>query len=124
MPILQPFSPILLDYYGCTIGIIKRLEAQGNEALLQELHGAVKKREAKKGQIHKVFEESFDCKECYNPEFIEQKLVYMHHNPIKGKWNLVNDFATYPHSSAGFYHGTNLNTYKQICRVEEVTADA
>ena len=42
--------------------IIKRLEAQKAEPLLQELHGAVKPREAKKGQIHKVFEESFDCK--------------------------------------------------------------
>jgi REP element-mobilizing transposase RayT len=54
--------------------IIKRLAAQGAESLLQELHGAVNKREAAKGQIHKVFEESFDCKECYNPQFVQIRL--------------------------------------------------
>ena len=34
---------------------------------------------------------------------VEQKLDYIHHNPVKGKWALVEDFALYPHSSAGFY---------------------
>jgi hypothetical protein len=33
--------------------IIGQFECQGLEMLLQELHGAVKKREAKKGQIHR-----------------------------------------------------------------------
>ena len=101
--------------------IIKRLEAQGDEPLLQELHAAVKKREAKKGQVHRVFEESFDCKECYNVTFLEQKLHYMHHNPVKGKWKLANDFALYPHSSAGFYHGTDASHYKQLVSVESIT---
>jgi hypothetical protein len=100
--------------------IIKCLEAQNAEPLLQELHHAVKKREQLKGQIHKVFEESFDAKECHSLPFIEQKLIYMHHNPVKGKWNLVNDFALYPHSSAGFHFGTDANVYKRITRVEDV----
>ena len=100
--------------------IIKRLEAQKAEVLLQELHGAVKAREAKKGQIHKVFEESFDCKECYNKAFIEQKLDDIHHNPVKDKWNLVDDFAQYPHSSAGVYHGTGANGYKQLLRLADI----
>ena len=34
---------------------------------------------------------------------IEQKLEYIHHNPVKGKWNLVDDFTNYIHSSASFY---------------------
>jgi len=101
--------------------IIKRLKAQGAETLLEELHDAVKKREAKKGQLHKVFEESFDCKECYSKEFITQKLDYIHHNPVKGKWNLVDDFALYPHSSAGFYYGTNTHAYKQLVHAEVVS---
>ncbi|HEV7330233.1 MAG TPA: hypothetical protein VGN63_04275 [Flavisolibacter sp.] len=100
--------------------IIKRLEAKGEEPLLQELHAAVKKREAKKGQIHRVFEESFDGKVCYSAHFIEQKLAYMHHNPVKGKWNLVADFALYPHSSAGFYFATGANVYKHLVRMEDV----
>jgi hypothetical protein len=44
----------------------------------------------------------------------------MHHNPVKGKWNLVNDFTLYPHSSAGFYFGTEANVYKRITKVEDV----
>jgi hypothetical protein len=44
--------------------IIKRLEEKKENKLLDLLHGGVKKREAKKGQIHKVFEDSFDAKEC------------------------------------------------------------
>ena len=55
--------------------IIKRLEEGKNNSLLDLLHGAVKKREQKKGQVHKVFEDSFDAKECYNEEFIIQKLI-------------------------------------------------
>lgn len=102
--------------------IVKRLEAQGAEPLLQELHGAVKKREAKKRQIHRVFEESFDGKLCNSVKFIEQKLNYIHHNPVKGKWNLVADFALYPHSSAGFYHGTGATVYQRLVRMEEIVA--
>jgi hypothetical protein len=57
--------------------IIKRLEEKKDNKLLDFLHGSVKKREAKKGQIHKVFEDSFDAKECYSEEFIFQKLQYI-----------------------------------------------
>ncbi|WP_162944609.1 hypothetical protein [Flavisolibacter nicotianae] len=64
--------------------IVRRLEAQGAEPLLQDLHAAVKKREARKGQIHRVFEESFDGKPCCSAAFMEQKLACMHHNPVKG----------------------------------------
>jgi REP element-mobilizing transposase RayT len=83
--------------------IIKRLEESGREELLDVLHGDVKKREAKKGQIHKVFEDSFDAKQCYSEEFIFQKLDYIHHNPVSKKWNLVTEFTDYEHSSASFY---------------------
>ncbi len=100
--------------------IVKRLEAGGAEPLLQELHAAVKKREAKKGQIHRVFEESFDCKPCYSSKFIQQKLAYMHHNPVKGVWNLVSDYALYPHSSAGFYQGTGATYYQKLVKAEDV----
>lgn len=65
--------------------IIKGLKAQGAETLLGELQAAVKMREAKKGQLHRVFEESFDAKLCYSPGFVQQKLDYLHHNPVKGK---------------------------------------
>lgn len=83
--------------------IIKRLEERKENKVLDLLHGGVKKREAKKGQIHKVFEDSFDAKECYSEDFIFQKHDHIHHNPVSKKWNLVSDFADYEHSSASFY---------------------
>ncbi len=61
--------------------IIKQLEQKKENQLLDILHGGVKKREAKKGQIHKVFKENFDAKDSHSSEFIFQKLVYIHKNP-------------------------------------------
>jgi hypothetical protein len=55
--------------------IIKRLEEKKENKLLDFLHEGVGKREQKKGQIHKVFEESFDAKVCYSDKLIFQKLL-------------------------------------------------
>ena len=55
--------------------IIKRLEADKNVTLLEDLYHSVKKGERKKGQRHKVFADSFDSKECYSNEFVYQKLA-------------------------------------------------
>jgi hypothetical protein len=83
--------------------IIKRLEQRKEVVLLDQLHSGVKKSEKKKGQIHKVFEDSFDAKECYNEKFIIEKLQYIHSNPVTKKWNLANDCREYKYSSASFY---------------------
>ena len=55
------------------------------------------------GQLHKVFEDSFDAKKCMSKDFIYQKLDYIHHNPTSGKWMLAKDYLSYAHSSALFY---------------------
>jgi putative transposase len=90
--------------------IINRLEKSKKEAVLERLYSGVKKTEKKKGQIHKVFEDSFDAKECHTEKFIFQKLQYMHLNPVSKKWNLVNDFIDYQYSSAAFYEaGVRVN---------------
>jgi REP element-mobilizing transposase RayT len=99
--------------------IIKRLEAGKNLLLLQELYDSVKKGERKKGQRHKVFEDSFDAKECYSNEFVFQKLDYIHHNPVSKKWNLVNDFTDYLYSSASFYE-KGLGNYAKLQHVNEI----
>jgi len=39
----------------------------------------------------------------YKQETIEQKLEYIHYNPMRGKWNLVTDPTAYYFSSARFY---------------------
>ena len=99
--------------------IIRRLAANGENDLLDALHSGVSKRERKKGQLHKVFEESFDGKECYSTDFIFQKLDYMHHNPVSGKWNLANDFTEYEHSSASFYEN-GTKKYRYIVHINDL----
>lgn len=98
--------------------IIRRLKESNDLALLSLLHVGVRKRERQKGQLHKVFEDSFDAKECYSKDFVFQKLDYMHHNPITGKWNLAKDSLSYAHSSAAFYEGGSA-AYKHLVRIEE-----
>lgn len=83
--------------------IINLLEEKNMNKELDFLHGAVTTREAKKGQIHKVFEQSFDAKGIYTGRFLMQKLNYIHRNPVRGKWSLVSDYTDYEHSSASFY---------------------
>jgi len=98
--------------------IIKRLEKKKAIVLLDILHAGVKKRERKKGQIHKVFEDSFDAKECHSTEFILQKLEYIHRNPVSKKWQLVNDFADYEYSSAPFYE-KGIKKYKNLLHIND-----
>ena len=99
--------------------IIKRLIAANDEAMLAQLAAGVKESERKRGQLHKVFEDSFDAKQCVSTEFIYQKLDYIHHNPTSGKWMLAADFLHYEHSSAAFYED-GKSGYSKLLRVEEV----
>jgi len=99
--------------------IIKRLEKKKAIVLLDILHAGVKKRERKKGQIHKVFEESFEAKECYTKDFVYQKLNYIHHNPVSGKWKLVDDFTEYEYSSASFYE-KGIKKYEGIVHINDI----
>ncbi len=83
--------------------IIKRLEENEEADLLKTLSGLLTEREKKKGQLHKVFKDSFDAKPIFSDKFMIQKVNYIHHNPVKGKWNLADYFTDYEHSSASFY---------------------
>ena len=83
--------------------IISRLKKDNQSELLKTLSEAITEREKKKGQLHRVFENSFDAKAIYSEKFLLQKINYIHHNPASGKWMLANDFVLYQHSSAAFY---------------------
>ena len=82
--------------------MIKRLEQQQHTELLKYLQKALSGKERRKGQLHKVGE-SFDAKAIDNEAFFLQKLNYLHLNPVRGKYHLVEDWREYEHSSAGFY---------------------
>ena len=83
--------------------IIAKLTAQNNKYILQQLAAGVNAADKRKGQLHEVFEPSFDAKFCYNEKVLEQKLAYLHRNPNRGKWRLCENPADYEHSSAKFY---------------------
>lgn len=83
--------------------IIKRLEQNGETALLEQLSSNVEARRKANKKLHEVWELSFDWKECRSWEFINQKLDYIHDNPCSKKWNLCASPVEYPHSSAKFY---------------------
>ena len=65
--------------------IIKCLKQLGRNNILDSLAEPVSIREKKKGQLHKVFEESFDAKAINNSRFFNQKFNYIHRNPVSGK---------------------------------------
>ncbi len=83
--------------------LVKRLNEAGNSDVLNKLASFVDESEKSKGKLHRVFEPSFDWKECTSEKFIEQKLNYIHENPCRGAWNLVEQSEHYIHSSAKFY---------------------
>ena len=95
-------------------GIIHRLEEIGRHDILDMLYDHVTSRQRNKGQRHRVFEESFDAKPIYAQDFLDQKIDYIHHNPVRGKWNLVDDYIHYPHSSASFYENGKSHFFRPL----------
>jgi len=123
------YFPIMSQSINTVIGnakrfmsyeIVKKLEKGNQQDILRRLADAVKPSEKKKGQLHKVFEDSFDAKWCYSKEFLFQKLDYIHANPIRGRWQLVEKYADYKHSSAGFYEGSGTTQYQRLIHIGEL----
>lgn len=83
--------------------IVRRLQEQKQEEVLHHLSSFVNNTDRKRNKRHEVFEPSFDWKECNSRDFIVQKLDYIHANPCKGNWSLVQSPVDYDHSSAKFY---------------------
>ena len=80
-----------------------RLLERDEFEILALLRAAVRPSDAERGQEYRVFIPSSDIRECYDKAMIQQKLDYIHANPVKGKWMLAESYLDYPHSSAGFY---------------------
>lgn len=94
--------------------IIKKLNEINANGVLTTLSNACSEKEKAKGQKHKVFETSFDAKPVYSDTFWEQKLNYIHNNPVTGKWSLSAEYTSYPHSSAAFYIDGVVHPHVQI----------
>jgi hypothetical protein len=59
-----------------------------------------------------VFEESFDAKSFTTKNFLFRNSITFIIIPFSGKWNLVNDYTDYEHSSGSFYETGILKNYQ------------
>jgi len=96
--------------------LVKKLQAQSNKTLLEEMASWVNTTEQLQNKKHQVFEPSFDRKECYSIPFMQQKADYIHHNPCKA--GMVKLPEEYKHSSARYYYIGEQGVYPVITYME------
>jgi len=105
--------------------IVELLEKKDEQVLLQKLSAEVKDKDRSRGKKHEVWIDGFDAKECRTEKFILQKLIYIHENPVRGKWKLCNTSLDYLHNSAPFdFNGRQqlfeVKDYRDFIRWEEM----
>lgn len=80
--------------------ILRQYEAEGNDAALSFCASAVKPGQK---QRYIVWEHEYQAKNIFSPDFLRQKLDYIHHNPLQPHWHLTERPEEYLWSSARFY---------------------
>ena len=103
--------------------VVKRLRTSGSSDLLVRLADQVSLA-ASGSHKHRIWRVSSDIKLCYSPWFVQQKMDYIHGNPVKGKWMLAEDASLYPHSSAAFYMEGREDEKVKLVHVDEVSLGA
>lgn len=78
--------------------ILKRLREQNQKSILELFQQ--KKRDRR--HEHSIWQD-IQAKNIYSIDFLQQKMEYLHQNPVAKDWKLVKDRADYPYSSAGYY---------------------
>jgi putative transposase len=103
--------------------IIRRLENENLSSILIQLKKAVTPYYKMRGKKHKVFETSSDIKALLTEHQIQQKLEYIHFNPVLKHWNLIDDYRLFEHSSAGFYEGNPSYKGYPVTHLSEIVFD-
>jgi REP element-mobilizing transposase RayT len=85
--------------------ILKKLRRNDDQTTLDRLKQEVTNSNGSKRIVHKAFRLSTDFRECLTEKFTQQKLDYIHANPVSGKWKLAEQSQDYIHSSASYYLG-------------------
>jgi REP element-mobilizing transposase RayT len=80
--------------------LIRQYEAENKHEALQFL--ATPAAQSDK-QHYQVWEEGYNAKEIFSPDFLIQKMTYIHNNPCQPHWNLVGKPEDYLWSSARYY---------------------
>jgi putative transposase len=80
--------------------IIRHYQALGNQSVLDFLTSAVARPDK---QQHKIWEDGYNAKGIFSPDFLRQKMTYVHNNPCQPHWALAECPEDYLWSSARFY---------------------
>ncbi|HEX5840398.1 MAG TPA: transposase [Anaerolineales bacterium] len=78
--------------------ILNRLREQNQRVLLD----LFKRRKRDQRHEHSIWQD-IQAKNIYSLSVLQQKMEYIHQNPIAKEWKLAKDRADYPYSSAGYY---------------------
>ncbi len=79
--------------------ILKQLQ---NHNLIEELRFFAEHRQPDRTEKHQLWQ-PMQAKNIHSPDFLREKLEYIHNNPVAKKWQLATDRAAYEFSSARFY---------------------
>ncbi len=80
--------------------LIRHYQAEGNQSVLDLLASSVTRPDRQK---YRVWEEGYDARDIFSPDFLRQKMTYSHNNPCQPHWNLAERPEDYIWSSARFY---------------------
>jgi putative transposase len=78
--------------------IIRQYEMENNRQVLDFLSSV-----APADQQYAVWEAEYEAKNIYSPDFLRQKINYIHHNPLQPHWQLAERAEHYVWSSARHY---------------------
>jgi REP element-mobilizing transposase RayT len=97
----DPLKDVVRDFKNNTARLIVwQYQAERNQQVLDFMAAAVTRPEKQK---HKVWEDGYNAKDVFSPDFLRQKMDYIHSNPLQPQWRLAERAEDYIWSSARFY---------------------
>jgi REP element-mobilizing transposase RayT len=113
----DPLKDVVRDFKANTTRlIVRQFTSAGDRPMLKVLSDAVLRPEK---QQYKVWEDGYLAKEVFSPDFLRQKLEYIHNNPLQPQWQLVDEPEDYVWSSAQFYL-SDLPALIPLCDAREL----
>lgn len=98
-PIADSIGVIVQQFGSFTAHeILKEIRRENRNDLLNLFQQ--KKRDPR--HEHSIWQD-IQAKNIYSMKFLQQKMEYIHQNPISKEWKLAEDRADYTYSSAGYY---------------------
>ena len=114
--ILKPVSDsirVIVQQFGSFTAheLLNRLQQDGQKDLLDLFQQNRRDRRHE----HSIWQD-IQAKNIYSLDVLQQKLEYIHQNPVSKEWKLVKDRADYLYSSAGYYD----NGRKPIIEITDI----